>query len=73
MVNKIYLGDDKYEKLADTSLLNTKRNTSFSISRTGALQPTGFMEEIKNKMGAGKEDQTDGERTEKPQAEPFTN
>merc|ERR1712154_25381 len=68
----IYLGDDKYEKLADTSLLNTKKNTSFSITRTGALEPTGFREDVKKKMGLGK-DQPDGDRTEKPKAEPFTN
>jgi len=69
----IYLGDDKqkYEILTDTSMLSIKRNTSFSITRDGALQPTGFMEEMKKKIIPGKDKPDPGERTEKPKADPF--
>ena len=46
-------------------------NIILSITRDGALQPTGFMEEMKKKIIPGKDKPDPGERTEKPKVDPF--
>jgi len=64
----MHLGDKNYAVLTDTCMLNTKDSTSFSITRDGALQPTGFMESVKRKFSGNK---PAGERTEELEEDPF--